>query len=78
MIHRLMMKVFYQLIARWKRLGANVIYASFNSIIIETKKFTYKNSSAYIHHCIETICKQPLFEYLTLKVGNVWDCLLWY
>ena len=37
-VHSLMKKLFYQLIAEFKRLGSTVIYADFNKIILSTKK----------------------------------------
>ena len=41
MIHKLMKKLFMQLISEFKRLGANVVYADFNRIVLCTKKRRY-------------------------------------
>eukprot|EP00975_Prorocentrum_lima_P017455 3687115-Prorocentrum_lima.AAC.1 len=38
MVHQLMTKVFLRLVAELRRLGAHVVYASFNRILIATQK----------------------------------------
>ena len=38
MIHKLMKKLFMQLIGEFKRLGSSIVYADFNRIIVCTKK----------------------------------------
>ena len=38
MIHKLMKKLFMQLIGEFRRLGSTIVYADFNKIIVCTKK----------------------------------------
>ena len=41
MIHKLMKKLFMQLIGEFRRLGSTVIYADFSKIVVCTKKKRY-------------------------------------
>lgn len=38
MIHKLMKKLFMQLIGEFRRLGSSIVYADFNRLIVCTKK----------------------------------------
>jgi len=78
MVHRLMKKVLMQLVAQLKRFGAVVIYASFDRIVIETKKRQFGDAVAYIDSCLSSIGKQDLFEWLTVTPSHFWECLLWH
>merc|ERR1712032_1549453 len=78
MVHRLMKKVFLQLIAQFKRFGAKIIYASFDKIILETKKNKIENVVAYIDSILGSIKKQNLFEWIILNPTNFWECIVWY
>ena len=41
MIHKLMKKLFMQLIGEFRRLGSTIVFADFNKIIVCTKKRRY-------------------------------------
>jgi len=77
MVHRLMKKVFMQLIASFKRFGATIIYASFDRILIETGKNQILNAVSYVDSCVSSIGNQELFEWLTIDATNVWECIVW-
>lgn len=49
-----------QLLAEFKRMGANVMYASMNSIIVGTNKTTADDALAYVNYITESIkCVRP-------------------
>ena len=50
-----MKKLFMQLIAEFKRLGAVVVHADFNRIIINTKKRSLADAVAYVDYVTNTI-----------------------
>ena len=78
MVHRLMKKVFMQLIAQLKRFGATIIYASFDRVLIETGKNQIENAVAYIDSCLSSIGRQDLFEWLVINPANFWECIVWH
>lgn len=76
MIHKLMCKVFYQLVAEVRRLGSKVVFASFNRIIIATNKTTLDGARAYADYVVETLKKRPIFQWLVFPVTRYWHSLL--
>ena len=50
MIHKLMKKLFMQLIGELRRLGASVVYAEFNRIVLCTKKRRYLRKSVQLFY----------------------------
>jgi DNA polymerase epsilon subunit 1 len=76
-VHSLMKKLFYQLIAELKRLGSTIIYADFNKIILCTKKRRIEDASGYILFVLNTILSKDLFHSLSLKPTACWEFLLW-
>jgi hypothetical protein len=50
-----MPQVYMQLLAEFKRMGATVVYASMNSIIIATTKTTADDALAYVNYITESI-----------------------
>lgn len=63
-VNQLMKKSFSMMIKRFTDLGANVIYASYNKIIIETKKKDYEQAENYINFAIQSIMSDPTFKYI--------------
>ncbi len=61
MIHKLMKKLFMQLISEFKRLGASVVYADFNRIFLCTKKRRYIQLVLYMYTCY-CVCVPLLYE----------------
>jgi len=70
----MMKKVFLRLIALLKRLGATVVYASFNKIIIASGKTSI--GEAYCNYILETIHKKELFQYISFDVTNMFESFL--
>lgn len=48
-------QVYMQLLAEFKRLGAGVVYASLNTIILSTTKTTAPEAQAYIDYVLKSI-----------------------
>ena len=73
----LMKKLFMQLVAEFKRLGAIVIHADFNRVIICTKKRSLEDAKAYVDYVTSTIRQKELFHSIDMKMTHSWDFLLW-
>ena len=74
----LMKKLFMQLVAEFKRLGAIVIHSDFNRMIICTKKRSLEDAKAYVDYVISNIRAKELFHSIDMKITQSWDFLLWY
>ncbi|KAG0251624.1 DNA polymerase epsilon catalytic subunit [Actinomortierella ambigua] len=77
MIHGLMKKVFMQLIAEFRKLGARVVHANFNKLTIVTTKPSVSNAYAYCTWIVKHIQTKPLFMSIDLIPVNYWEQLLW-
>ena len=66
-----------QLVAEFKRLGAIVVHADFNRIIICTKKRSLEDAKAYVDYVTSTIRGKELFHSIDMKMTHSWDYLLW-
>ncbi|KAJ3287646.1 DNA polymerase epsilon catalytic subunit [Rhizoclosmatium sp. JEL0117] len=77
MIHRLMRKVFLQLVGEFKQLGSQVVFCSFEKLVLSTPKTTLKHAIHYAKYVIETICKKPIFLHIEVAATQFWDHLIW-
>ncbi|KAJ3067846.1 DNA polymerase epsilon catalytic subunit [Podochytrium sp. JEL0797] len=77
MIHRLMRKVFLQLVGEFKQLGSQVVYCSFEKLVLSTCKTTLKHAIHYAQYVIESICKKPIFKHIEIAATRFWDHLIW-
>jgi DNA polymerase epsilon subunit 1 len=76
LVHRLMKKVFVQLLAELKRLGARVVYASFSKLIIVTGKHSVSHALTYVQYARNTIMTRDLFQYLALEPARYFEQLV--
>ena len=76
LVHKLMMKNFFQLLFRLKEHGCNVIYANFHKIIIHTERTSFDEAENFINFVIHTIKQKPLFAFLSLTPTDYWRILL--
>merc|ERR1719318_524136 len=74
---QLMKKLFLQLVAEFKRLGAIVVYADFNKIILNTKKRTVSDAVSYVKYVTDNIKNKEIFHSIEMGMGGVWDVLMW-
>ncbi|EWC45573.1 DNA polymerase epsilon catalytic subunit A [Drechslerella stenobrocha 248] len=71
-------KAFMQLLADFRRVGSNVVYANANKLILQTSKAEVGTAYAYSQYIIKAIKGKPLFNFLDLDIKEYWDYLLWY
>ncbi|XP_042374345.1 DNA polymerase epsilon catalytic subunit A-like [Zingiber officinale] len=71
-----MRKVFVLLLYELRKLGANIIFASFSKIIIDTGKFELLAATAYCDSLLKTLQTRDLFEWIELEPLYFWHSLL--
>lgn len=75
-VHKLMKKVFVQLLTKLRGLSAKIVYASFNKIIIDTGKTTMQNAESFVRYSIETLTMDDsLFEWVEFEPSKWWGYL---
>ncbi len=73
----LMKKTLLQLLAEFKRLGASIVYASFNRLFLLTSKPTAANAMAYSRYLLSAVTSRELFKHVQLDIIHYWEYLLW-
>ncbi|KAK3581719.1 hypothetical protein CHS0354_015350 [Potamilus streckersoni] len=76
-LHNLMKKVFLQLIAEFKRLGSQIVYANFNRIVLCTKKRRLMDALAYVEYITNSIKSKELFHLIDMTYEQCWEYLMW-
>ncbi|KAL6634447.1 hypothetical protein ACP70R_027118 [Stipagrostis hirtigluma subsp. patula] len=76
LLHNVMKKVFALLLAEFRKLGANVIFANFSKIIIDTGKMDLPSAHAYCDSLLKTLQTRDLFEWIELEPLHYWHSLL--
>ena len=71
-------KAFQQLMADFRRVGSQVIFASANRLLLQTTKAEVGNAFAYSQYIIKSIKTKPLFHFIDLEIKEYWDYLVWY
>jgi DNA polymerase epsilon subunit 1 len=74
-LHGLMRKVFLQLLAEFKRLGTQVVYADFNRIFLLTTKPDAGSAYAFARYLVTAANSQELFRHLVIDVNQFWNYL---
>ncbi|KAI8349205.1 hypothetical protein EDC96DRAFT_308837 [Choanephora cucurbitarum] len=77
LVHSMMKKVFMQLVAEFKRLGAKIVFANFHKVILTTNKETLESALPYFEYLYRSVQRKQVFEVLDLKPLLYWDVLLW-
>ena len=72
----LMQKCFTELIKKFKALGSNIIFTSFNKIIIETKKPDYTQALNYFNFVKQSIMREEIFKFIRMEISQEWKILL--
>ncbi|EJD08480.1 DUF1744-domain-containing protein [Fomitiporia mediterranea MF3/22] len=75
-IHGLMRKTFIQLLAEFKRLGSNVVYADFSRILLVTSK-PPGTAHAYATYITTAVTSHDLFKHIYLRTERFYDFLLY-
>uniref|UniRef100_A0ACD5XVC0 Uncharacterized protein n=1 Tax=Avena sativa TaxID=4498 RepID=A0ACD5XVC0_AVESA len=76
LLHNVMKKVFALLLTEFRKLGANVIFANFSKIIIDTGKVDLPSARAYCDSLLKTLQTRDLFEWIELEPLHYWHSLL--
>ncbi|KAI0300525.1 DUF1744-domain-containing protein [Multifurca ochricompacta] len=74
-VHGLMRKTFIQLLAEFKRLGSQVIYADFTRLLLVTSK-TPGTAHAYATYITTAVTSNELFQHIYLNTERFYDFLL--
>ena len=77
LVHTMMKRLFLGLLTEFKKLGATIIHANFNKVILGTTKTSASNAEAYCTYITQAIKKKPLFREIELVPVQVWESLLW-
>ncbi|KAL0586473.1 hypothetical protein ABG067_003860 [Albugo candida] len=80
MVQLLMRKALLQLLAEFRRLGAEVIYADVGNskIVVNTKRNSMKEAQSYLNFVLTTIAKQEMFQVLQLTPRRFLSHLFFY
>ena len=76
-VHGLMRKTFLQLLAEFKRLGTQVVYADFGKVFLLTTKPEAGSAFAFAKYLVAAANAQELFRHLVLDVTQFWNFLAW-
>ncbi|KAI9441331.1 hypothetical protein H4582DRAFT_2206338 [Lactarius indigo] len=74
-VHGLMRKTFIQLLAEFKRLGSQVVYADFNRLLLVTSK-PPGTAHAYATYITTAVTSNELFQHIYLNTERFYDFLL--
>lgn len=75
-VHGLMRKTFIQMLAEFKRLGSNVVYADFSRVILVTSK-PPGTAHAYATYINTAVTSHELFKHIYLHTDSFYDFLLY-
>ena len=76
-VNNLMQKCFTELTKKIKACGSELIFTSFNKIIIDTKRNDIEQALNYTEYMFETIQSEPMFKYLNFEISKQWAILLY-
>ncbi|XP_072929758.1 DNA polymerase epsilon catalytic subunit 1 isoform X2 [Epargyreus clarus] len=76
-LYNLMKKLFLMLVAEFKRLGSDIVYADFNKIILSTKKSSIMDGIGYVEFVVQSIRNKELFHGIDIRYDKCWSYLLW-
>jgi len=66
-----------QLIAEFKRLGSNIVYANFSRMILCTKKRRVDDALAYVDFITNSIRSRELYRLIDISYTKYWQTLIW-
>uniref|UniRef100_A0A182REB1 DNA polymerase epsilon catalytic subunit n=1 Tax=Anopheles funestus TaxID=62324 RepID=A0A182REB1_ANOFN len=76
-LNTLMRKLFLQIVAEFRRMKAEIIYADFNRIVIDTGKRTVADAVSYTDFVVQNIRNREMFHSVSLSFHQAWEFLLW-
>ena len=76
-LRSLMQKLFLHLIAEFKRLGAIIVHANFNKIILCTRKKKTEDAITYVQYIVNSIRGKELFHSIDISFNQCWEYIMW-
>ncbi|OBA20211.1 DNA-directed DNA polymerase epsilon, catalytic subunit A [Metschnikowia bicuspidata var. bicuspidata NRRL YB-4993] len=76
-IHKLTYKALRQLVGEFRRMNAQVVFATSQKLIVQTSKISVENSYAFGNYAVNAVRSKPLFNFLDLRIVRYWDLLVW-
>ncbi|KAJ1330700.1 hypothetical protein BSLG_009152 [Batrachochytrium salamandrivorans] len=76
-VHDLMKRVFSALVHQFQALGADIVYASFEKVVVCTNKTTLSNAAGYISYTIAALSKKDMFAHIEIKPVRFWQHMMW-
>ncbi|OJJ99266.1 hypothetical protein ASPACDRAFT_1901862 [Aspergillus aculeatus ATCC 16872] len=77
-VRMLSRKSFQRLMAEFRRVGANIVFASSTRLLLHTTKTEVGNAYAFSQYVLKSIRANPSFHFIDLEIKEYWDYLLWY
>ncbi|PYH41908.1 DNA polymerase epsilon catalytic subunit POL2 [Aspergillus saccharolyticus JOP 1030-1] len=77
-VRMLSRKSFQRLMAEFRRVGSNIIFASSTRLLLHTTKTEVGNAYAFSQYVLKSIRANPSFHFIDLEIKEYWDYLLWY
>jgi DNA polymerase epsilon subunit 1 len=77
-VRMLSRKSFQRLMAEFRRVGSNIIFASSTRLLLQTSKTEVGNAYAYSQYVLKSIRANPSFHFVDLDIKEYWDYLVWY
>ncbi|WFD29904.1 DNA-directed DNA polymerase [Malassezia sp. CBS 17886] len=75
-VQRLMHKTLLQLLAELRRLGVQVVYASYTRLFLLTNKPTAPSAAAFGRYILTAATSRDVFKHLSLDIIHFWEYLL--
>ena len=69
--------IILQLIAEFKRLGSQIVYANFNRLLLCTKKRRILDAISYVDYITNSIRTKELYHMIDISYQDCWELLLW-
>jgi DNA polymerase epsilon subunit 1 len=76
-VHGLMRKTFSQILAEFRRLGSEVIYADFGRLILLTSKPSACAAYAYANYIASSVNSRELFKFVTFEITRFFEHVVW-
>lgn len=76
-LHGLMRKTLLQLLAEFKRLGTQVVYADLNRVFLLTSKPDAGSAFAFAKYLVTAANSHDLFRHIVIDVTQFWNYLTW-
>ncbi|KAM8707435.1 hypothetical protein ACLKA7_011510 [Drosophila subpalustris] len=76
-LNNLMRKMFLRIVAEFKRLGATIVYADFNRIILSSGKRSVSDALGYVDYIVQSLRNKEMFHSIQLSFEQCWNFMLW-